>query len=279
MRINHNISALNAYNQLSKNNAASGKNLQKLASGLRINSAADDAAGLSISEKMRAQIRGLDAAVNNAQNGISMVQTAEGALTETHSILQRVRELVVQAGNQTNAPEDLTAIKAETDALVLELDRIGDTTEFNGIKLLDGAHTFDFVVGTKGTAAELITMTTASMKAADLGDGTTQVNAIDVTDFATTAVDVQLAGIDGAIADVSVQRSNLGATQNRLEHTINSLSGSAENLTAADSRIRDVDMAREMVNFTKNNILMQSAQSMMAQANSQPQSVLQLLRG
>ncbi len=278
MRINHNISALNAYNQLSKNSSASSKNLQKLASGLRINSAADDAAGLSISEKMRSQIRGLDAAVSNAQNGISMVQTAEGALTETHSILQRVRELVVQAGNQTNAPEDLTAIKAESDALVLELDRIGDTTEFNGIKLLDGAHTFNFVVGSGGTATEQISMTTVSMKAADLGDGTVQMNAVDVTDFTTTAVDVQLAGIDGAIADVSVQRSSLGATQNRLEHAINALSVSSENLTAAESRIRDVDMAREMVEFTKNNILGQSAQAMMAQANSQPQSVLQLLR-
>ena len=278
MRINHNISALNAYNQITKNSNATSKNLQKLSSGLRINSAADDAAGLSISEKMRAQIRGLDTAVKNAQDGISMVQTAEGALTETHSILQRVRELVVQAGNATNATEDLTAIKAETDELVKELDRIGDTTEFNGIKLLDAAHTFDLVVGTGGTAQEKITITTASMKAADLGDGTTAMDAINVSDFATTAVDVQLAGIDGAIAAVSSQRSSLGATQNRLEHTINSLSVASENMTAAESRIRDVDMAREMVDFTKNNILNQSAQAMMSQANSQPQSVLQLLR-
>ncbi|MDM5297583.1 flagellin Hag [Bacillus pumilus] len=278
MRINHNIAALNTLNRLSSNNAASQKNMEKLSSGLRINRAGDDAAGLAISEKMRGQIRGLEMASKNAQDGISLIQTAEGALTETHAILQRVRELTVQAGNTgTQQDEDLEAIQEEITALVEEIDGIGDRTQFNGKQLLDGSETagFTFQIGANG--AQTIDVTIDSMKADALGTTVTMDN-IDVTDFANSSFDDQLKGIDEAINAVSKQRSALGAVQNRLEHTINNLGASAENLTAAESRIRDVDMAKEMSEFTKNNILSQASQAMLAQANQQPQNVLQLLR-
>ncbi|KAB3539380.1 flagellin Hag [Bacillus safensis] len=323
MRINHNIAALNTLNRLSANNGASQKNMEKLSSGLKINRAGDDAAGLAISEKMRGQIRGLEMASKNAQDGISLIQTAEGALTETHSILQRVRELVVQAGNTgTQQGEDLAAIKDEITALVEEVDGISNRTEFNGKKLLNG--TFNGV-GTPGTpatpptdpddpstgtpavpatpgdalvfqiganATQQIKVNIQDMSAAALGvtdaDGAVEtgksVKDIDVSKFETTAADDdggfddQLAIVDGAIKQVSAQRAKLGAVQNRLEHTINNLGASSENLTAAESRIRDVDMAKEMSEFTKNNILSQASQAMLAQANQQPQNVLQLLR-
>ncbi|MBS4743534.1 flagellin [Bacillus safensis] len=323
MRINHNIAALNTLNRLSANNGASQKNMEKLSSGLKINRAGDDAAGLAISEKMRGQIRGLEMASKNAQDGISLIQTAEGALTETHSILQRVRELVVQAGNTgTQQGEDLAAIKDEITALVEEVDGISNRTEFNGKKLLNG--TFNGV-GTPGTpaipptdpddpstgtpavpatpgdalvfqiganATQQIKVSIQDMSAAALGvtdaDGAVEtgksVKDIDVSKFETIAADDdggfddQLAIVDGAIKQVSAQRSKLGAVQNRLEHTINNLGASGENLTAAESRIRDVDMAKEMSEFTKNNILSQASQAMLAQANQQPQNVLQLLR-
>ncbi|APT49214.1 flagellin [Bacillus safensis] len=277
MRINHNIAALNTLNRLSANNGASQKNMEKLSSGLKINRAGDDAAGLAISEKMRGQIRGLEMASKNAQDGISLIQTAEGALTETHAILQRMRELTVQAGNTgTQQTEDLTAIKEEMDALIQEIDGIGDRTQFNGKKLLDGTGgTFTFQIG--ANKGQSLGITIDSMKSADLGT-TVAISAIDVTDFATTSFDNQLDGIDEAITAVSAQRSKLGAVQNRLEHTINNLGASGENLTAAESRIRDVDMAKEMSEFTKNNILSQASQAMLAQANQQPQNVLQLLR-
>ncbi|WGD98149.1 flagellin Hag [Bacillus safensis] len=316
MRINHNIAALNTLNRLSANNGASQKNMEKLSSGLKINRAGDDAAGLAISEKMRGQIRGLEMASKNAQDGISLIQTAEGALTETHSILQRVRELVVQAGNTgTQQGEDLTAIKDEISALVDEVDGISNRTEFNGKKLLNG--TFNGT-GTPGTpadpdagtpeipatdgdalvfqiganATQQIKVNIQDMSAAALGvtdnDGAVEtgksVKDIDVSKFETIAgnedggFDDQLAIVDGAIKQVSAQRSKLGAVQNRLEHTINNLGASSENLTAAESRIRDVDMAKEMSEFTKNNILSQASQAMLAQANQQPQNVLQLLR-
>ncbi|UPI93062.1 flagellin Hag [Bacillus safensis] len=323
MRINHNIAALNTLNRLSANNGASQKNMEKLSSGLKINRAGDDAAGLAISEKMRGQIRGLEMASKNAQDGISLIQTAEGALTETHAILQRVRELVVQAGNTgTQQGEDLTAIKDEITALVEEVDGISNRTEFNGKKLLNG--TFNGV-GTPGTpatpptdpddpstgtpavpatpgdalvfqiganATQQIKVNILDMSAAALGvtdnDGAVEtgksVKDIDVSKFETIAADDdggfddQLAIVDGAIKQVSAQRSKLGAVQNRLEHTINNLGASGENLTAAESRIRDVDMAKEMSEFTKNNILSQASQAMLAQANQQPQNVLQLLR-
>ncbi|MCM3012235.1 flagellin Hag [Bacillus subtilis] len=279
MRINHNIAALNTLNRLSSNNSASQKNMEKLSSGLRINRAGDDAAGLAISEKMRGQIRGLEMASKNSQDGISLIQTAEGALTETHAILQRMRELTVQAGNTgTQQAEDLGAIKDEMDALIEEVDGISDRTEFNGKKLLDGSSAttgFTFQIG--ANAGQQLNVKIADMGAAALGT-TVTVDKLDVTDFATTSFDNQLKGIDEAINAVSTQRAKLGAVQNRLEHTINNLSASGENLTAAESRIRDVDMAKEMSEFTKNNILSQASQAMLAQANQQPQNVLQLLR-
>ncbi|MCC2528399.1 MULTISPECIES: flagellin Hag [Bacillus] len=275
MRINHNIAALNTLNRLGSNNGAAQKNMEKLSSGLRINRAGDDAAGLAISEKMRGQIRGLEMASKNSQDGISLIQTAEGALTETHAILQRMRELTVQAGNTgTQQEEDLGAIKDEMDALISEIDGISNRTEFNGKKLLDGSSAtdgFTFQIG--ANAGQQLNVKIDSMSATALG-----VNTLDVTDFAATPFDTQLQSIDTAINKVSTQRAKLGAVQNRLEHTINNLGASGENLTAAESRIRDVDMAKEMSEFTKNNILSQASQAMLAQANQQPQNVLQLLR-
>ncbi|WP_144484278.1 flagellin Hag [Bacillus pumilus] len=299
MRINHNIAALNTLNRLSANNGASQKNMEKLSSGLKINRAGDDAAGLAISEKMRGQIRGLEMASKNAQDGISLIQTAEGALTETHSILQRVRELVVQAGNTgTQDGTDLGAIQEEIKNLVQEIGNgsekngISDRTEFNGKKLLNGAFangtaTLTFQIGAnKAQKLDVNIEAMSSDKLGALNNGTLvagqAVSNIDVTQFAaatpTLTFDQQLDIVDGAIKQVSDQRSKLGAVQNRLEHTINNLGASGENLTAAESRIRDVDMAKEMSEFTKNNILSQASQAMLAQANQQPQNVLQLLR-
>ncbi|WP_322536354.1 flagellin Hag [Bacillus altitudinis] len=301
MRINHNIAALNTLNRLSANNGASQKNMEKLSSGLKINRAGDDAAGLAISEKMRGQIRGLEMATKNAQDGISLIQTAEGALTETHSILQRVRELVVQAGNTgTQDDTDLGAIQEEIANLVQEIGNgsdkngISDRTEFNGKKLLngdfaDGTATLTFQIG--ANKAQKLDVNIEAMSSDALGaiDDTTgdlvagqAISNLDVKQFSAAAptltFDQQLDIVDGAIKQVSDQRSKLGAVQNRLEHTINNLGASGENLTAAESRIRDVDMAKEMSEFTKNNILSQASQAMLAQANQQPQNVLQLLR-
>ncbi|MCY8355393.1 flagellin Hag [Bacillus haynesii] len=295
MRINHNIAALNTLNRLSANNNASQKNMEKLSSGLRINRAGDDAAGLAISEKMRGQIRGLEMAQKNSQDGISLIQTAEGALTETHAILQRMRELTVQAGNTgTQQAEDLSAIKDEMDALIEEIDGISNRTEFNGKKLLDGTFkdtgdpattkSLTFQIGANAT--QQIGVTIEAMSADALGTSDTlNISSLDVTKFADNAAetpdvgfDAQLKIVNDAINQVSTQRAKLGAVQNRLEHTINNLGASSENLTAAESRIRDVDMAKEMSEFTKNNILSQASQAMLAQANQQPQNVLQLLR-
>ncbi|CUB20845.1 Flagellin [Bacillus subtilis] len=287
MRINHNIAALNTLNRLGSNNGAAQKNMEKLSSGLRINRAGDDAAGLAISEKMRGQIRGLEMASKNSQDGISLIQTAEGALTETHAILQRMRELVVQAGNTgTQQADDLKSIQDEISALKEEIgggtgaNGIADRTQFNGKNLLDGSFasgTADLTFQIGANKGQQLTVNIDSMKAADLGT-TVAISDIDVTTFDTSSFDNQLSGIDEAITQVSNQRSKLGAVQNRLEHTINNLSASGENLTAAESRIRDVDMAKEMSEFTKNNILSQASQAMLAQANQQPQNVLQLLR-
>jgi len=280
MRINHNISALNAYRQLSINNNSLQKSLEKLSSGFRINRAGDDAAGLAISEKMRGQIRGLEQAIRNAQDGISLIQTAEGGLNETHSILQRMRELVVQAGNLgTNQSEDLQAIQDEIAQLADEITKISERTQFNGKTLLDGSYAKDtadliFQIGANDT--QQLTLNIDAMDAKSLGVDTA---AIDVTKFSQGSdIDNALAAIDAAINKVSAQRSALGATQNRLEHTINNLSVASENLTAAESRIRDVDMAKEMMEFTKMSILQQAATAMLAQANQLPQAVLQLLR-
>jgi len=280
MIIQHNLAAMNTFNQMTKNQSAASSSMEKLSSGFRINSAKDDAAGLSISEKMRAQIRGLDQASRNAQDGVSLLQTAEGGLNEAHSILQRMRELAVQATNDTNFTEDRTAIKTEIDQLSTELGTIKDRTAFNKQKLLnasagestDGNLTFQ--VGANTTEIMGIDLSTKGIDLTEIV--TTDLATLDV-DTATNA-DATLVKIEQAIQDVSAGRSAIGAYQNRLEHTINNLGTSSENLTAAESRIRDVNMAEEMMNFTKNNILNQASQAMLAQANQQPNAVLQLLR-
>ena len=283
MRIANNLMAMNAHRQLVINQGGIAKSIEKLSSGLRINRAGDDAAGLSISEKMRSQIRGLRQASRNAQDGISLIQTAEGALTETHAILQRMRELVVQAGNLgTQQDEDLQAIQDEIDALVEELDGIAERTEFNSKKLLDGTYSaatggevLIFQIG--ANAGQQLKLNINSMKAADIGTSG-GVAAIDVTSFTSGGdFDAAIANVDKAIEMVSQERSKLGAVQNRLEHTIANLDNAAENLQAAESRIRDVDMAYEMMTFTKFQILQQASTAMLAQANLAPQSVLQLL--
>lgn len=269
MVINTNINSINANRSMNINSANASKSMEKLSSGLRINRAGDDAAGLSISEKMRGQIRGLNQSTNNAQDGISLIQTAEGALNETHAILQRMRELSVQGANGTLVTADKAAIKAEGDELIKEVDNIASTTKFNGVDLISSsAADIDIQIG--ANAGEKLTLALSSTKA----DATTLgVNALDVS--AGTASTTTL---DTAITKVSTARSYLGANQNRLEHTIGNLGTTSENLTSAESRIRDVDMAKEMSTFSKNNILSQAAQAMLAQANQQPQQVLQLLR-
>jgi len=270
MRIQHNISALNTHRNLSANQAQSSKNLEKLSSGYKINRAGDDAAGLAISEKMRGQIRGLDMASKNAQDSISLIQTAEGALNETHSILQRMRELAVQSSNDTNVSADRTAIQKEINALASEITRIADNTEFNTQNLLGGTFSGKtFHIG--ANSGQSITLSISTMNADALS-----VNSLDLE--TQSGANAAISTINAAIETVSTQRSALGAVQNRLEHTINNLGATSENLTAAESRIRDVDMAKEMMAFTKNNILTQAAQSMLAQANQQPQGVLQLLQ-
>ncbi|MDL5376602.1 flagellin [Exiguobacterium mexicanum] len=280
MIINHNLNSMNAHRNMSFNTAQTGKAMEKLSSGLRINRAGDDAAGLAISEKMRGQIRGLDMASKNAQDGISMIQTAEGGLNETHSILQRMRELAVQAANDTNVAVDRGAIGDELAQLGKEITRIKDNTEFNEQKLLNGtagvSGSVTFQVGANNAQTMAVDFTTAGV---NLDTVNTAVGSLSSTSVATSALSTALVNtISTQIETVSKGRSLLGATQNRLEHTINNLSTSAENLQAAESRIRDVDMAKEMMNFTKNNILNQAAQAMMSQSNQQPQAVLQLLR-
>ena len=269
MRINHNIAALNTYRQLSSATNAQSKSMEKLSSGQRINRAGDDAAGLAISEKMRGQIRGLDQASRNSQDGISLIQTAEGALNETHAILQRMRELAVQGGNDTNTSDDRTQIQTEIDQLTKEVDRIANTTEFNTQNLLGGSFSATLQVGAND--GQTINFSISKMDSTGLSIGTISVGS-------NSAASSSISKLDEAIKTVSTQRSNLGALQNRLEHTINNLDTSSENLTAAESRVRDVDMAKEMMNQTKNSILSQAAQSMLAQANQQPQGVLQLLQ-
>ena len=394
MRINQNISAMNTYSRLTAANNAKTNSLAKLSSGLRINKAGDDAAGLAISEKMRGQVGGLKQAIRNAQDGISLIQTAEGALNETHSILNRMRELAVQAANGTNTDADRGEIQKEINQLVEEISRIADTTQFNNQKLLDGEFATRFHIGANigqgmdleiggmdavtlglaenatgedATAAVITGNVISEILGTDINLGTitvneqevelnnvndldgsgeeqitietladaleTDINAVlgantvkvtgadgvltietvakgseaslkisgdaatalgiageasgkDATDGLTNIIDVSnrdaadaaIATIDAAVGLVSTERSNLGSVQNRLEHTINNLTATAENLSAAESRIRDVDMAEEMMEFTKNNILSQAATAMLAQANQMPNSVLQLLQ-
>lgn len=337
MIINHNIMALNTHRQLAFNNTNTQKSMEKLSSGLRINRAGDDAAGLAISEKMRAQIRGLNMATKNAQDGISLIQTAEGALNESHAILQRMRELAVQAANDTNTDADRAELQKEVDQLAQELTRIAETTEFNTQKLLDGTFTGTFHIGANEgqnislsisnmdakalNVGKILTATTEDVTVGSttltganilqdeegntvavfmndgyyavsdlveqddgsgntsvvvregasprvalesaLDDGEEIVGGIDISSQQTA--DAAITTINNAIETVSAQRANLGAVQNRLEHTINNLGTSSENLTAAESRIRDVDMAKEMMEFTKNNILAQAANAMLAQ--------------
>lgn len=396
MIINHNMNAMNAHRMMSGNTQSAGKSMEKLSSGLRINRAGDDAAGLAISEKMRGQIRGLDQASRNSQDSISMIQTAEGALNETHSILQRMRELAVQSSNDTNNDADRKSIQDEVNQLANEIDRIGNTTEFNTKKLLNGdvvgvnaevkgtyalnnnssdtsialttsakstlasrgivngaititrlneggsgtanykvigadgktlagatvsGSKITFAAGSlaSGAAVTLTGAFNASMKAgesftlvlnkheaattdtskaitAQIGANSGQTMQIGIDDMRAKALGIKdatgsalkvddkyaansaVSTIQNAIEKVSAQRSKIGAVQNRLEHTINNLGTASENLQASESRIRDVDMAKEMMNFSKNNILSQAAQAMLAQANQQPQGVLQLLR-
>jgi len=261
---------MNSLRQLGINNTNTGKNLEKLSSGFRINRAGDDAAGLAISEKMRGQIRGLDMASKNAEDGISLIQTAEGALNETHAILQRMRELAVQSASDTNTNEDRGELQKEVAALREEINRISDTTEFNTKKLLNGSSS-DLTIHIGANAGQTLTIGFADADATALS--------INATDISTqTGADAAITAFDNAIQEVSSRRAAMGAVQNRLEHTINNLGVTSENLTAAESRIRDVDMAKEMMAYTKNNILTQAAQAMLAQANMQPQGVLQLLQ-
>lgn len=280
MIINHNISALNTHRQLGAATNAQSKSMEKLASGMRINRAGDDAAGLAISEKMRGQIRGLDQASRNAQDGISMIQTAEGALNETHDILQRMRELATQSANDTNTGSDRGELQKEFNQLAKEITRISDTTEFNSQKLLDGSDGDGKVFQIGANQAQNLTLTISDMSATALlvGTGTNEADTVGVDITTQANADAAITLVNTAIETVSAERSKLGATQNRLEHTINNLSTSSENLTAAESRIRDTDMAKTMMDQTKNSILSQAAQAMLAQANQAPQGVLQLLR-
>ncbi|WP_214760027.1 flagellin [Exiguobacterium sp. s129] len=376
MIINNNLNAMNAHRNMSFNTNNTGKAMEKLSSGLRINRAGDDAAGLAISEKMRGQIRGLDQAARNAQDGISLIQTAEGALNETHSIAQRMRELSVQSANETNTADDRAALDKEFQQLKNEVTRIADQTEFNTKTLLKGGLGATSVAGTDltpaagmtnynvggsqvgsiaitsaagsgagqvdltatftdaagnvttqtladvavptganeanvnfdklgfsftansslaagsfdGTATSTITVSTAAAKF-QIGANSNQTIDLSIKNMDATALNIAtndiltkesaqtaITALDAAIKSVSDERANLGSVQNRLEHTINNLNVGAENLQAAESRVRDVDMAKEMMNFTKNNILNQAAQAMLAQAKSQPEAVLQLLR-
>ncbi|MDE7297491.1 MAG: flagellin [Lachnospiraceae bacterium] len=298
MIVQHNMTAANTNRQLgiSTNNLA--KTSEKLSSGYRINRAGDDAAGLSISEKMRGQIRGLEQASTNAQDGISLIQTAEGALNEVHSCIQRMRELTVQASNDTNVSADRYAIAKEVAALASEVDRIASQTEFNTMKLLNGDFkSKQFQLG--ANANQIINVSIGSVKAEDLGIDVDNIAAViysEVVDKSagegtlaaqddpltqggeSSAITELIDKVNSALEFVSAQRSELGAYQNRLEHTIANADNTAENLQASESRIRDVNMAEEMVKYSKDNILQQAAQSMLAQANQSTQGVLSLLR-
>lgn len=275
MVVQHNLQAANTNRQLGITTSAQAKSTEKLSSGYKINRAADDAAGLSISEKMRSQIRGLNKASSNAQDGVSLVQTAEGALNETHSILQRMNELATQAANGTNTSVDRSAIRAELDQLTSEINRIQSTTQFNTMNLLDGTFSgakkqMKLQVG--ALSGQSINFSIANMCASKIG----LKNNLSVSTF--TKAGAYMKSVQDAIEVVSKQRSAMGAIQNRLEHTIANLDTTSENTQSAESRIRDTDMASEMVTYSKNNILAQAGQSMLAQANQSTQGVLSLLQ-
>ena len=276
MVIQHNIAAINSYRNLGTNQSALSKNLEKLSSGYKINRAGDDAAGLAISETMRSQINGLNQAVNNANDAIGLIQTAEGAMTETHSMLQRMKTLSTQAANGTYTKTARDNIKAEIDALNKEITRIATTTEFNGEKPLSPdtktkGNNLTFFIGASADASNAMTVAQMTMTAAAL---TIDQIAVDNTTNAFKA----MKSIDAAIEKVSTYRATLGAAQNRLEHTVNNLKVTSENITSAESRIRDTDMADEITAYTKNNILLQAAQSMLSQSNAMPQGVLSMLQ-
>jgi len=267
MRINNNVTAINSHRQYGINNGNIGKNVEKLSSGFRVNRAADDAAGLAISEKMRTQIRGLNMASKNSQDGISLVQTAEGAMQTAHNIMQRMRELAVQAANGTNDESiDRAALQLEYSQLNLEIEQITTTVKFNDMSIFgSGGASIGFMIQSGANAADTTTFTVANVTKPD-GDIGTQTGASEAITRMTTAIN-----------KLSTSRAELGAIQNRLEFKIQNLDNSAENLQAAESRIRDVDMAKMMTEFTKNNILFQASTAMLAQANALPQGVLQLL--
>ncbi len=268
MRIQHNITALNAHRNLYNNNEALGKNLEKLSSGYKINRAGDDAAGLAISEKMRAQITSLTTGKKNAQDGISFVQTAEGALTEVHSMLNRMVELSTQAANDTYDTTNRMSMSTEIKKLSEEIKRIADNTTFNGKTVLNNTNALSIHVGEGDIKVAGVDLTT-------IADAVNAVNTGLATNGDAKAAKTEFQTL---INKVSEMRAELGTTQNRLEHTINNLGTQIENVTAAESRIRDVDMAEEMMKYTKNSILVQASQAMLAQANQVPQGVLQLLQ-
>ncbi len=276
VRINTNVMAINAQRNLAMNQVSMAKVFERLSSGLRLNRAADDAAGLAISEKLSAQVRGLAQASRNAEDGISLIQTGEGALTEQHSILQRMRELVVQAGTATVTSSDKTQIQSEITALQSELTRIANTTAFNGTNLLDGTLSASVLAGANGTTSESITvqLTTAHTSAGLAVDSTT----VDVSSSGLTT-SAMVTSIDAAITTVSTSRASLGAIQNRLEHTVASLGVAVENLSASRSRIRDADIADETSRLVTFQILAQAGTAVLAQANSASQSVLGRRRG
>ena len=282
MVINTNVLAINSHRSLKSVGSSIARSSERLSSGLRINRAADDAAGLAISEKMRSQIRGLNQASTNSQDGISLIQTAEGALQETHNMLQRMRQLALQASNDTLQPEDRDKIALELTQIIAEIDGTSVKTEFNNKRLIDGSmSTVPVWLQTGANAGQGITFVIDSMNAAALGISTVDTAVAGATtgiSIATTGAVGALSLLDAAIASVSRQRATLGAIQNRLEHTIRNLDVSAENLAASESRIRDTDMAAEMMNMTKKNVLSQAAISMLAQANQGPQNLIQLLR-
>ncbi|OON86130.1 flagellin [Oribacterium sp. C9] len=286
MVIQHNIAAVNSYRNYSTNEKSLNKNLEKLSSGYKINRAGDDAAGLAISESMRNKINALNQAEDNANDAIGLIQTAEGALTETHAMLERMTTLATQAANGTYATEknegygDLTArnnIAAEIDELRAEINRIASTTEYNGVRILTNTNTKQFQIGT--TSSEIMTLQGSTMVTSALGMTLAghKIDDIAVSDVSSANKAIEI--IKAAVSQVSSYRAKLGAKQNRLEHTINNLKINNENTTSAESRIRDTDMAKEISAYTKNNILNQAAQSMLAQANQQPQGVLSLLQG
>lgn len=274
MVIQHNIAAINSYRNLSTNQSALSKNLEKLSSGYRINRAGDDAAGLAISETMRSQINGLNQAVNNANDAVGLIQTAEGAMTETHSMLQRMKTLTTQAANGTYTKTARDNIKAEIDALNKEITRIATTTEFNGEKPLSpekAGQPLTFFIGASADTTNAMTVGQQVMTATALTIDKIAVNT-------TTNAFKAMKSVDAAIEKVSSYRATLGAAQNRLEHTVNNLKVTSENITSAESRIRDTDMADEITAYTKNNILLQAAQSMLSQSNAMPQGVLSMLQ-